>query len=140
MCAAAILVPAALADVALQCCFDRVGIVLGKLYNSVEALVIVLCQCARQNSAYLDGYARVPMLWRWRLFFQMGVPHLLYKFVAKRRAACQQFIDADCQRILVGVASWIPLPLLRRHIRSCTGDLSKRGMCLHAEIECRAEV
>src|SRR5215472_10977518 len=70
-CTAAILVSAALTDIALQGCLHCAGIVLGKLNDAAVTLVIVLCQGTYQNSAYLYRNTRIPLLWRWRLLLQM---------------------------------------------------------------------
>ncbi len=140
MCTATILVSAALADIALQCCLNCAGIVLGKLKDGAVTLVIVLREGTCQDSAYLYRNARIPLLGHWRLLFQMGVPHLLNKFVGKRWTTCQQFIDTDGECVLVGVASWIALPLLRWHIGGCARNLAERCMCLHAKIERCAEI
>src|SRR5512135_1110330 len=70
----------------------------------------------------------------------MGIPHLLNEFVGKRRSTSQQFIHADSERILVGVTSWIALPLFWWHIRSSACDFTQRCMSLHPKIECRPEI
>src|SRR6266568_3962195 len=70
----------------------------------------------------------------------MRVPHLLNKFVSKWRSTRQQFINTDGECILVGVASWIALPLFRWHVGSSTGDFAQRCMGLHSQIEGRAEI
>src|SRR6266487_337767 len=70
----------------------------------------------------------------------MCVPHLLNKFVGKRCSTCQQFIHADSEGILVGVASWITLPLFRWHVGCSACDFTQRRMSLHPKIECRAEI
>src|SRR6266516_1075257 len=70
----------------------------------------------------------------------MCVPHLLNIFVGKWRSTSQQFVDANSERILVGVASWIALPLFRRHVGSSASDFTQRCMSLHPEIVCRAEI
>src|SRR6266566_2508442 len=135
-----ILVPAALAGIALQSCLYRDGIVLGELNDGVVTLVIILCQRTHQHSAYLYRDTWIPLLWRGRLFFQMRIPHLLNKCVGKRRATSQQFINTDGECVLVGVAPWIALPLFRRHIRSSAGDFTQRCVRLHPKIERRAEI
>ena len=70
----------------------------------------------------------------------MGTPHLLKQFVEERRAASQQFVDADGQRVLIGVAPGIALPLLRRHIGSRSRHFAQRGVCLHAKIKSGAKI
>src|SRR5450755_1935649 len=136
----AILLAAVVADVALLGYLDGARVVVGEIGDAMVATAVILAQGAQQHRRDLDGDTRIPLLRRWRRLLQMRVPHLLQAFIYKRRTPGEQLVAADRQRVLVGVAARIPLPLLRRHIRSCSRDLTQRSVRLHAQVEGRAEV
>src|SRR5260370_7511927 len=80
--AAAILVPAALADVELKSSLDRAGVVLGKFYDVAVTQEIILRHRAQQEGTSFDRNTLIPLPRGCRLPFQMPIPPSLYQIFA----------------------------------------------------------
>src|SRR5437764_1409628 len=74
----------------------------------------------------------VESAWRFWLDVRMFIKYFLLICALEGRSPGQEFVDHDCQRILVGCGYSVTSPLLRSHIDWCPADgLAFAGNRIH---------